>query len=834
MRQRLEREFFPFVIKPGRYAGGEPGQIVKDPAGRVNYLHAYPDKYEIGQSYAGLQSLYHVVNRDDRFLCERVFAPDADAEALMRRKGIPLFSLESSRPVSEFDAFGFTLAYELVYTNVLAMLDLAGLPLRWEDRTDEHPLILAGGPAAYNPEPMAEFIDLFFVGDAEEGLPELLAVLHELRGRSRLERLEAICRRVESVYVPRFYDAGHRPLVDFAPSEIKARIMPELRDEFYPERPLLPMIETVHQHLSVEIMRGCPQGCRFCQAGPMYKPVRLRSRQAIIDQVDTQLRHTGYDEVSLLSLSTSDYPEIEQLALAIARKHEEQRVSISLPALRPGSVSPGLLRAASRVRKSGFTIAPEAGTERLRLFIRKNFPDQAVYDTARLAFSKGWTTIKLYFMVGLPTETEEDLLGIVNMAAKIYDIACEYPNRKTINVTLSPFAPKPHTPFQWDAMATIPEIVSKVNFIKRKNRIGQIHFKHHLAETAVLQGAIGRGGREMSQVIRTVYDNGGRFDGWSEGFDWPRWQAAFEQAGIDFEARLGPVAFSAPLPWSHIRKGVSWEHLAKERERTSVQLRDYVPLPDVPDEDDPESSAAAESFGRSKKKVASRSVVAPTKNRVRIRWGKSDRHRYLSHLDHIRLMERALRRARVPVAYSQGYNPTMKLSFGPPLPLGFTSESEYTDIQLDSNLQAHMIESLRRALPEGVVLYDAQPIHDKTASLSSVLNRAVYSIPSDAFGDVQEVAMAIESILGREKVEIEREGKDKVTVLDIRPAIYDIKIDGDRLVATLGLGDGGYARPVELIALLDPGAEKAALSFMFHRVDMYRDDHGRKLSPMEL
>ena len=447
MRTLLEKKLFPYVMKPGRYTGGEPGQIVRDPIGRLKYLHAYPDKYELGQSHIGLQNIYHIINNDERFLCERAFAVDRDAEEIMRRENIPLFSLESSRPAAEFDVIGFSLVDESVYTNLLAMLDLAGIPLRREDRDDTYPLIIAGGPAAYNPEPVADFIDLFFIGDAEEGLPELLGTVREQSGKTKKEKLESLCRDVESVYIPAFYDDKKQPLVEFAPEKINARVLQKLKPEFYPERPIVPLIETTHNHLGVEIMRGCPQGCRFCMAGHVYRPVRLRPQEEILQQIEKQINQTGYEEVSLMSLSSSDYPKIEILAGTLARRLESRKISIALPSLRPGSISPALLDAVKRVRHYGLTIAPEAGTERLRLFIRKNFPDEAIYDTAHMAFQKGWTTIKLYFMVGLPTETDDDLQGIVELSRNILDIARNYPERKPSTSRSRPLCPNRSHPF---------------------------------------------------------------------------------------------------------------------------------------------------------------------------------------------------------------------------------------------------------------------------------------------------------------------------------------------------------------------------------------------------
>ncbi len=834
MRELLERKFFPFVIRPGRYAGGEPGQIVKDPTGRLKYLHAFPDKYEIGQSYTGLQTLYHIINRDDRFLCERVFAVDRDAEEIMRKEGIPLFSLESSRPAGEFDAIGFTLTYPFVFTNVLAMLDLAGIPLRSSDRSDDHPLILAGGPAVYNPEPIADFIDLFFIGDAEEGLPRMLEILYDMKEASRREKLQQLVQKVESVYVPRFYDKDRKPTEAFAPEKVRARVMKELKPEYYPKQPILPLIDTVHSHLSVEIMRGCPQGCRFCQAGPIYRPVRVRPQGDVIEQIDTQIANTGYDEVALLSLSTSDYPNIEQLATTAARRLEPLKVSISMPSLRPGTISPALLDAVRRVRKAGLTIAPEAGTERLRRFIRKDFPDAAIYDTARMAFEKGWMTIKLYFMIGLPTETEEDLLGIVNVINKVCDVGRACKGKKTVNVTLSPFVAEPHTPFQWDEMDPPEVILQKLRFIKKRCKHRHVHFKHNSSEAAVLQGLLRRGGREMAAVILSAYNAGCRFDGWSEEFDPQKWFAALEQSSLDIGEKLKQIPFDTDLPWSHIEKGVSVERLQKERQRTSSQLQEYTPQIQRTGQQDNAGSQGME-FGRGKKKVASRNLTAPTKNRVRIRWGKSARYRYMSHLDNIRAIERALRRAHISVAYSQGFNPTMKLSFGPPLPLGFTSESEYVDITLETNLMPYMVDDLKRAMPEGMDILEAKAVLGKSRSLSSTLNRVVYTLPLEELEKTDDLIEKGRDILKVDRLYVERTGKSETKTVNVRPAIYDIGVENENLVMTLGIGESGYVRPVEVLELLDTGRDVRLLSHSLHRKELYRqDEQGRKINAMDI
>ncbi|MEA2031112.1 MAG: TIGR03960 family B12-binding radical SAM protein [candidate division Zixibacteria bacterium] len=833
MRENLQKRFFPFVMKPGRYAGGEPGQIVKDPAGRVCYLHAFPDKYELGQAYLGLQTLYNVVNQDNRFLCERVFAVDRDAEKIMRRGNIPLFSLETYRPAIEFDAVGFTLTFEMVFTNLLAMLDLAGIPLHSKERGDEHPIVMAGGPAVYNPEPIADFIDCFFIGDAEEGLVEMLGILYEMKGASRNEKLERLCKEVESVYIPRFYDSNRKPVVPFAPERIKARVLSELKPEYYPENPIVPLIDTAQNQLSVEIMRGCPWGCRFCNAGSIYKPVRTRSQNDILHQVETQMQNTGYESVSLLSLSTSDYPGIEELANTLARRLEKARVAVALPSLRPGTITPTLLDAIRRVRKSGLTIAPEAGTERLRIFINKKIPNAAIFDTADMAFRKGWSSIKLYFMVGLPTETEEDLQGIVDIITKVFDIGRAYQGKKTVNVTLSPFMAEPYTPFQWDAIVSPNVMIEKLKYIKRKVHNRNINFKHTSCESVAVQAVLGRGGREFGSVIESVFSAGGRFDSWTEDFNSELWFESFKNHNINLESQLGPRHFSEDLPWSHIVKGFSIEHLQKERHRTLTQLTKYVNY-SLTDESESVGESKME-FGRGKKKVSSRNTSAPTKNRVRLRWGRTEPYKYMSHLDNIRMLERAIRRSRIPMAFSQGFHPTMKLSFGPPLPLGITSKAEYVDLTLDTSFMAYMVDNLKETMPEGVNVFDARVVIGKKKSLSALLNRADYILPLDETMNTAILKDKVADIFSVDELIVKRIGKEKTTNIDIRPAIYELSIEDGILRMTLGMGDGGYVRPIEILALLFSGEEVPALAHGIHRAAMCRiDKQGNRLDPMEL
>lgn len=833
LKNELEKRFFPYVIKPGRYAGGEPGTICKDHNGKTLYCHAFPDKYEIGQSYLGLQSIYHIINSDDRFVCERTFAVDIDAEEILRKENLPLFSLETFKDIKEFDAVGFTLSYEMVFTNLLNMLNIAGMPIHANDRGDELPIIMAGGPAAYNPEPLVDFVDLFFIGDAEVGLIEMLEIIHNLKGKTKKEKLLAIAQKVKSVYVPMFYDENRKPIEDSVPEQIIARAEPELKREYYPDYPIVPLVETVHEHLSIEIMRGCPQGCRFCQAGTIYRPVRMIPIEEIVELVETQVLNSGTEEVTLLSLSSSDYKDIEMLASTVARKLEKDRISVSLPSLRPGTISSKLLDAVKRVRRSGLTISPEAGSERLRKFIRKDFHDEAVYDTASLAFEKGWKTLKLYFMVGLPSETTEDLDAILSMVKNIYQLGTKTPGRKTINITLSPFVPKAHTPFQWDEIVSPKDVLERILYIKKQNRIGNVTFKYPVVETSLLQGLIGRGGRSMGKVIETVFKNGGRFEGWNECFDFARWENAMSEHGIDYNEMLKPIPFSKDLPWSHIRKGVSVEQMKKEREKTSTQLKDYVPQ--KRDVDISEHSNNAMEFGRANKKVLTKQTFAPTKNKVRFRFGKDSRYKYMGHLDNLRLIERVLRKSKLPIMYTQGFNPSMKLSFGPPLTLGFTSETEFMDITFDSNFMPYMTKTLEESMPEGLILYDAKIIFSKKKSISALLNRAVYTIELDKIPDLDSLEDKIVKFLAKENVEVERQKKKGTIVVDLRTAIYEIEVKENKLYMILGIGEGGYAKPVEVLRELLGESYDLYMTNFLHRLDLYREEeNGQKISAMEL
>jgi len=839
MQHLLEKKLFPYVIKPGRYIGGERGQVVKSPQNRLSIALGYPDMYEIGMSYPGLQILYNIINADDRFLCERFFAPDRDAEEILRREEIPLFSLESYRPLGKFDIIGFTLSYEMVYTNMLNILDLAGIPIRSADRDDNTPLIIAGGPVTNNPAPTSDFIDLFYLGDAEENIIRILEVVKNSKGLPRQEKLKRLIQEVPSVYVPEFYDPKSlQPKVDFAPEFIKSARLKNLRTEYYPKNNLVPYIETIHDRLSVEIMRGCPRACRFCQATSIYRPVRIRPRQEIIAQVHEQLGRTGYDEVSLLSLSSSDYPDIVPLMAQLAHELQKKQVALSLPSLRPGTFTQDLADALKSCRKTGLTFAPEAGTERLRAIIRKDITDKQLYDTIELVFRNGWNLVKLYFMIGLPTETDEDIEGIVNMLHRVNQIGKNIRGKKIVNITISPFSPKAHTPFQWDAQPSPEYIKEKGEYIRRSIRNSFVSIKLRDPNLSFLEGVLGRGGREMGAVVESSFRSGARFDGWGEQFDFELWKDAFEKNGIDPYQYLKGLPFSEKLPWSQVILHTSSEHLARERNRASTILKEtdskfLKPIEPV------SISNNSGGFGRSPKKSPGRVGLAPVTGNVRIRWGRKGLSRFLSHRDNMRVFERAIRRSGIPVAYTHGFHPHMKMSFSPPLSIGYTSEAEYLDLILERPFHPDMAERLKAELPDDFFIISTGMILNTKISLSGKLNRVEYQVKVEPD---ENIGSKIDALMAREEVEISRISKDTEKIVDIRPAVYKLdysvtNIDNEKMGIInmeLGIGTGGYARPPEVIEAAKIVDKENIPALIFLRKEMFFvDKAGMRKRPME-
>ena len=568
------------VQKPGRYAGNEQGSVIKDKSKvDLRFAFCFPDTYEVGMSHLGMKILYSQFNAREDIWGERVFAPWVDFEEVMRENGIPLFALESHDPLTEFDIIGFTLQYELCYTNVLNMLDLSGIPIKSSERKGLKNLVVAGGPCVCNPEPLADFVDIFFLGEGEEVDLEVIDLYRECRDNnvSKEEFLQKAA-QIEGVYVPSLYDIEYNsdntikaitPKCN-APSTVKKRIIKDLDNCFYPETFVTPFIEIIHDRAVQEVFRGCIRGCRFCQAGFIYRPVREKSADTVNSQAKCLCENTGYEEISLSSLSTSDYTELETLLSEMLDWSDEQKVSISLPSLRVDNFSPELLENVKKVKKSGLTFAPEAGTQRLRDVINKNVTEEEIMRTCLTAFQGGYTSVKLYFMLGLPTETDEDLIGITALGQKIVNMFYEMPDRprgKSVNVSISvsTFVPKPFTPFQYEPQDDLAEVERKQKLLVESLTTKKITLSWHDSKTSILEGVFARGDRRLGKVIYEAHKLGCKFDGWGEMFDYDKWMKAFEIAGVDpnfYNHRTRD--FEEILPWSHLDYYVTEKFLQEE------------------------------------------------------------------------------------------------------------------------------------------------------------------------------------------------------------------------------------------------------------------------------
>ena len=581
MNRTLEH-ILPRVQKPARYTGGEYNAVVKDRRQvDVRYALCFPDTYEIGMSNLGMRILYGVMNEMEGVWCERVFAPWGDMEEEMRREGILLYGLESGDAIADFDLIGFSLGYEMAYTNVLNMLDLAGLPLRSEERYGLAPIVVAGGTCAYNPEPLAPFVDIFVLGEGEDVSVEIIQLYRKAREEcwSKDEFLAAAA-QIPGLYVPSLYEVSYRPdgtleqviPHEGAPAVVTKRIVQDFDKSYFPVKTIVPSTEIVHDRVMLELFRGCIRGCRFCQAGYAYRPVRSRDPEILLKQGIEACKDSGYQEMTLSSLSTSDYRPLEHLCDGLLDWCEPNRVSLSLPSLRADNFSLGLMERVQHVRKSGLTFAPEAGTQRLRDAINKNVTEEDLLRSCRTAFSGGWSSVKLYFMLGLPTETDEDVLGIADLAEKVYKTWREVtPNPRrgvTITVSTAWFVPKPHTAFQWEPQITMEEYQRRVKLLREHMKGRSIKYNWHDSQTSFLEAVFARGDRKVADVIETAWRQGAKFDAWSEYFDFDRWLAAFEACGVDpaFYANRTREKDEL-LPWDVTSVGVTKNFLWRERER---------------------------------------------------------------------------------------------------------------------------------------------------------------------------------------------------------------------------------------------------------------------------
>ena len=839
--QVLESTILPRVMKPGRYVGNEINCIKKKAtAGKLHFAIAFPEVYEIGMSSQATHILYHLLNRLDYVWAERVFAPWPDMESLLLQQDLPLFTLESFTPLFTMDVIGFSLQYELTYTNLLNMLQLAKLPLFSKDRNKNHPLIIAGGPCTANPEPLSDFIDAFYIGDAEDGLSELCRILYKAK-KDQMERQELLQRLAEQpgIYVPSQYDIAYTRsgAVDYirthhpvTPKKVITRISSKLEGKNYPSKPLVPLIEITHDRLAVEVMRGCTAGCRFCGAGMIYRPVRERDPDEVISYAREALSNSGYDELSFLSLSISDYSKISDLMQKQRDFLSQKSVNVSFPSMRLDSFQEEIAQFASDVRKSGFTFAPEAGSERLRTVINKNISDEDLFRSIDIALRNGWKLLKFYFMVGLPTETDRDIEAIADTIEHIVRKSKSY-GYVRFRVSISPFIPKPHTPFQWEALAGENDLHRKIGRIRmRLRRFKQVKIQWRDHEVARLETILGRGDRRLIPIILSAWRKGARFDGWNDYFHYEIWQEAFDEANLPIDALTGELSTEETLAWNHIDKGLTVTFLKEEREKAY----NAVPTPNC--QFDRCTVCGLQRFsrcptrrrGNQAKPVNTGSTIVKNEQPVtyRLRYQKSGYARYVSHLDTIRLFDRACRRADLPVAYSKGFNPRPRLSFAPPLALGYTSRAEYVDITFTAEPEPGLNVKLNRFLPEGLKIIEIKPIKQNLPSLSASITAAEFVID---LGDTAIETSTIRTFLDQTEIEIQREVKGIHRRINVRPFIDFIKKRKNRLFIRTKLIEGKTCRIGEILSRLIPENGKHIKSFPVHRKAQYID----KYSPMQ-
>ncbi len=781
---------YTHFLKPSRYINSELNSVHK--WAPVTVALAFPDVYEIGMSHLGMKVLYHIINKLPFASAERVFAPWTDLEEALKTRGLLLSSLESKKPLQEFDIIGFSLQYELSYTTVLNMLQLGGVPVKSAERLDTKgsPLVIAGGPCTVNPFPMAAFIDAFLIGDGEEAVPEILQAYHHWKtsGRENRDALLHALSEIRGVYVPAL--GNERP--------VQRRYIASLEDAPFPDSPVLPFMNIVHDRINIEISRGCTMGCRFCQAGMTYRPVRERSPEKILELAERSLRNTGYDALSFTSLSSGDYSCLNYLMKEFNRKFYDRRISLSLPSLRVASVNREMLEEIKVVRKSGFTIAPEAGTDRLRAVINKDVTEEMYIKTLETLFSAGWHNLKLYFMSGLPTETDEDIEAIPAMVMLATRISRKQSGRPAnISVGISSFIPKPHTPFQWFGQNDMELLKEKNRYLRKSLTRRGIQYKGHQEEMSLLEAAFARGDERLSALIETAWSLGCRLDAWSDLFSFDKWKQAMDMTGIDASGyAMQEYPADARLPWDNIQTGVTKAYLLKEYEaalsgsftsdcRKECHACGLKCETAASEKGDRTLAPVYSSLPRDKPEAGRPSI------KIRLQFSKTGSARYLSHLELTSALIRAMRRTSFPFKYSRGFSSVPVMSFGPALRVGIAGLREYLEAELLLPFNAEAgVELLNSTLPEGLHVNRICFISGKEKSLDSFINRYVYDINNDT-------GLSVEDFLSKKDLPAQRNNR----LFNMKDMVEDIK-QTDRNTFQLTLKDLGEVK-VKLAEILN-------------------------------
>lgn len=793
----------PWVEKPGRYLGGEVN-AVRTPRieARLSICLAFPDVYEVGMSHVGLAILYGILNRHPEVIAERCFAPWPDMEALMKKHGIALASLESQTPLRRFDLVGFSLQYELSYTNVLAMLELSGIPLRRTDRREGDPIICAGGPCVFNPTPMAAFIDVFAIGEGEEVIREMAGVCLQAkeRSRSRRETLELLG-EIEGLYCPDIHPAG---------MPIKKRVVRDLSTSYFPEAPPVPMIKTIHDRITIEIARGCTRGCRFCQAGMVWRPVRERTPDKVEQIAQDLVTATGYDEISLLALSAGDYRAISPLIATLIDRYYARRIALALPSLRVETLSTDLIQHIRKVRKTSFTLAPEAGTERLRHAINKDHTEGDLLATATRVFEAGWRAIKLYFMIGLPGETPEDIFGIANL---IHRVMKHTKKGGQLTVSISTFVPKAHTPFQWERQIGMEETREKQELLKRELRHRRIELRWHDYRMSLLEGLFSRGDENMGQLVEVAYGLGCRFDGWADQFRFDLWEKAIEMTGIDVEHRLASRSHATTLPWDFVDCGLRKEFLIAEWERAQVgEMTPDCRLAGCMDcgvcDDLSVTILEASSLAGQISNPSPRGEPSDTEvRRYRLMFAKGGIMRFLSHREVATHVQRALARCEIPLLFTSGFHPHPRISFAYATPVGMESCGEYLDMHLTRSLRdvAELPAALNNFLPQGIEVIALWELTATAPSLTEDIASFTFSVQLPASWSEpswEAMEQKAQEFLATTTCEIALVRGEQTGIKDVKPLVISLSLDGEQheIVMTLAFNPQGMIRPTEVLA----------------------------------